>query len=82
MFLNLASLGDVAVFAFGAQNVLDSALDVCTEVYKVKNYLLIMMKTQKELKFNVGLFHASLHTLPIILSRTMSIITLIKSFVN
>lgn len=83
LFLNLASLCDVTIFAFGAQKVLDSALAVCREVYKAdKNYILIMMITQKELKFDVGLFHASLNTLSIILSRTMSIITLMKSFVN
>ena len=83
LFLNLAAVVDVVIFAFGAQKVLDSALAVCNEVYKAdKNYLLIMMITQKELKFDVGLFHASLNTLSIILSRTMSFITLLKSFVN
>ncbi|XP_070500082.1 odorant receptor 82a-like [Chironomus tepperi] len=83
MFLNLASLVDAAIFAFGAQKVMDSAMAVCTEVYKAdKNYLLIIMITQKELKFDVGLFHASLHLLSTILSRTMSFITLLKSFVN
>lgn len=78
-----AAFADVAIYSYGAQKVLDSSLAVCDEVYKAdKNYILIILITQKELKFDAGLFHASLHTLTVILSRTMSFITLLKSFIK
>ena len=79
----VAAFADVAIYSYGAQKIMDSALVVCDEVYKTdKNYILIMMITQKELKFDAGLFHASLHTLTKIMSRTMSFITLLQSFIK
>lgn len=77
-----AAFVDVSIYSYGAQKVLDSALAVGDEFYKSdKNYILVLLITQKELKFDAGLFHASLHTLTVILSRTMSFITLLKSFI-
>ena len=79
----VAGLIDVTIYSYGGQKVLDSALSVSTEAYKMdKRYLLIIMMSQKKLKFDTGLFDASLNTLSIMLSRTMSFITLLKSFVK
>lgn len=79
----VAGLIDVTIYSYGGQKVLDSALTVSKKAYKIdKRLLLIIMMSQKEQKFDTGLFDASLRTLSIMLSRTMSFITLLKSFVN
>lgn len=81
--LTVAVLNDVSIYAYGGQKVLDSASLVTEQLYKMdKNYIIVMMITQKELKFDAGLFHASMKTLSNTLSRTFSLITLIKSIVN
>jgi hypothetical protein len=78
-----AALADVAIYSYGAQKILDSALVVCDKFYKAdRDFILVMLITQKELKFDTGLFHASLHTLTVIISRSMSFITLLKSFIK
>lgn len=79
----VAGLIDVTIYSYGGQKVLDSALAVSNRAYKIdKRFLLIIMMSQKEQKFDTGLFAASLDTLSILLSRTMSFITLLKSFVK
>lgn len=77
-----AALVDIAVFAYGGQKVIDASLAVGDDVYKIdKDLILVIKMSQKALKFDTGFFDSSLHTLSIILSRSMSFITLVKSFV-
>lgn len=81
--LTVAVLNDVSIYAYGGQKILDSASLVTEKLNKLdKNYIIVMTITQKDLKFDVGLFHASMQTLSNTLSRAFSLITLIKSFVN
>ena len=77
----VAALTDVAIYSYCGQKVLDSGLAVSDGLYELdKKYLLVIMMSQKQLKFDTGLFDASLDTLSILLSRTLSFITLLKSF--
>lgn len=77
----LTCLVDVSTYAYAGQKVLDSGLAVANQLYKTdRGYIPIIIMSQKELKFDTGLFSASLDTLSVVLSRTMSLITLVESY--
>jgi hypothetical protein len=83
IFHACTGLVDVAIYSYGSQKILDSSLSVCDEAYVIdKNYVFILMIAQKKLRFTTGFFEASLDTYSIMLSRTMSFITLLKSFIK
>lgn len=76
--------GTVALFvySYGSQKIMDFGLLVGDDIYKIdKNFLFILMRTQKLLKIKSGFIHASLPTFLGLLSWTVSLVTLIKSFV-
>ncbi|CAG9806364.1 unnamed protein product [Chironomus riparius] len=76
--------GTVALFtySYGSQKVMDSALSVGDDIYQIdKNYLFILMRTQRLLKIKAGFIHACLPTFLMLLSWTVSLVTLIESFV-
>lgn len=78
-----ASFFTIGLQAYAAQKVMDTSLEIHEETYKMdKNFLLIIAMSQKQLKFNGGFFDASFHTLSLVLSRTMSLLTLLKSFID
>lgn len=82
LFHASAALLDITVYSYGGQRIIDASLTVCDQVYKIdKDYVIIISMSQKALKFDTGFFETSLDTLSIILSRTMSFITLVKSFI-
>lgn len=83
LFHAVAVLIDVGIFSYGGQRVMDSAYSVYEDIYRLdRNYIPIMLMSQKKLKFDSGLFEASLDTYSILLSRTMSFTTLLKSMVK
>lgn len=73
-----ASIG-LLIFSYGGQKVMDSANDVCKDTYNPQHYF-VMMRTKHELKIKSLTFHASLPTFTDVMSRTMSLIALMKSF--
>ena len=76
----VASL-ELLIYSYGGQKVMDSSMSICDEVYKLdKNYLFIMMRTQMPIQMKSGFFHACLPIYMILIKRTMSLITLLKSF--
>jgi len=80
---SMVALLDVALYSYGSQRILDSSLSICDEAYLIdKNYILIIMIAQKKLRFNTGFFEASFDTFCFMLSRIMSFITLLKSFIK
>lgn len=83
IFHACTGLVDVAIYSYGSQKILDSSLSVCDEAYLIdKHYVFILLIAQKRLRFTTGFFEASLDTYSIMLSRTMSFITLLKSFIK
>ena len=83
IFHSMFALVDAAIYSYGSQRILDSSLSICDEAYLIdKNYILILMIAQKNLRFTTGLFEASLDTFCIMLSRILSFITLLKSFIK
>ena len=76
--------GTVALFISScrSQKIMDSTLSVGDDIYQIdKNYLFILMRTQRLLKIKAGFIHAYLPTFQMLLSWTVSLVTLIESFV-
>ena len=70
------------IHSYGSQKIMDSTLSVGDDIYQIdKNYLFILMRTQRLLKIKAGFIHAYLPTFQMILSWTVSLVTLIESFV-
>lgn len=79
---SLTALTDIFIYAYGAQRVLDSALEVFDYFEKNdKRYLVPIMISQRELTFDARVFNVSMYTFSALLSRSSSFITLLKSFV-
>lgn len=77
-----AAFVDLLIYSYGGQRVMDCSMEICDDCYKLdRNYFLIMIRAHRELKIEALVFHASLPTFSIVLSRTMSLITLFRSFV-
>lgn len=75
-------MSDAFIYAYGAQKILDSSSEVFDYFEKIdKRYLLIMMISHKKLTFEAKFFDSSLSTLSIMLSRAVSFITFLKTFV-
>lgn len=75
----VASL-ELLIYSYGGQKVMDSSMSVCDDVYEIdKNYLFIMMRSQMAIKMKSGFFHACLPIYMILIRRTISFITLLKS---
>lgn len=78
-----AGLLDTFVYSYGGQKLLDKSTIVCNQLYKTdKMYLPIIMMSQKEIKFDGGLFIVSMETYQCLLSRTYSFITFLKAFIK
>lgn len=78
-FHGMAAITELLIFSYGGQKVMDSARDVCKNSYDPQHYF-IMMRTKRELKIESLTFHASLPTFSTTMSRTMSLIALMESF--
>lgn len=79
---SMTAVSDVYIYAYGAQRVLDSAMEVFDYFERIdKRYLVPMIISQKKLYFDARIFNSSLYTLSGLLSRTSSFITLLKSFI-
>lgn len=77
-----AVLVDLLIYSYGGQSVMDCSKELCDDCYKLDmNYTVIMIMAHRGLKIESLVFHASLPTFSIVLSRTMSLITLFRSFV-
>lgn len=75
----VASL-ELLIYSYGGQKIMDSSMSVCDDVYEIdKNYLFIMMRSQMAVEMKSGFFHACLPIYMILIKRTMSLITLLKS---
>lgn len=80
-FHGLAGLIDMLIYSYGGQKIMDSALDVGNDCSKIrKDYAFVILRTQHELKIEAFMYHASLPTFSVIMSRTMSLITMLQSF--
>lgn len=80
-FHGIACVTTLLVYAYSGQRIMDSAGEVCRDCYVIdKNYTIIMMRTKKQLKIESSMFHASLPAFTLIMNRTMSLFTLLKSF--
>jgi triphosphoribosyl-dephospho-CoA synthetase len=81
LFHGMASFMDLMIYSYGGQKIMDCASAVCEECYKIDdNYLIIMSRTKRDVKMEAFMYHASLPMSSLIISRTMSLITLMKSF--
>ncbi|XP_070508199.1 odorant receptor 45a-like [Chironomus tepperi] len=81
LFHGMASLMDLMIYSYGGQNIMDCASEICKECYNVdNNYLIIMLRTKRELKMESLMYHASLPMCSLIMGRNMSLITLMKAF--
>lgn len=81
LFHCFVSITDAGIYAYCGQKVLDSSGAVSNEIYTLKkDYLPIIMMSQKKMKFDSGLFDASFETFSTMLSRTLSFMTVLKSF--
>jgi len=80
-FHGIASLMDLMIYSYCGQKVMDSAARVCEDCYEInKDHHIIMLRTKRELKIESMMYHASLPMSSLIMGRTMSLITLMKSF--
>lgn len=80
-FHGMAAFMDLLIYSYGGQKVMDCSAEVCDDCEKIDdNYVFISMRAQKELRIKSMMFHATLPTFTLILSRTMSLITLLQSF--
>ncbi|CAG9801718.1 unnamed protein product [Chironomus riparius] len=81
LFHGIASLLDLMIYSYGGQKIMDCASEICKDCYNVdSNYLIIMLRTKRELKIESMMYHAALPMCSLIMGRTMSLITLMKSF--
>lgn len=82
MFHGTAALINLLIYSYGGEVIMDHAKRVCEDCYKIdKDYLIIMMRTKHEYKVESMMYHASLPTFSLIMGRTMSMITLLESFI-
>lgn len=82
MFHGTAALINLLIYSYGGEIIMDHANNVCKDCYRInKDYLIIMMRTKHEYKVQSMMYHASLPTFSLIMGRTMSMITLLESFI-
>ncbi|CAG9801717.1 unnamed protein product [Chironomus riparius] len=82
MFHGTAALINLLIYSYGGEIIMDHANKVCEDCYKInKDYLIVMMRTKHEYKVESMMYHASLPTFSLIMGRTMSMITLLESFI-
>jgi len=68
-FHTATALIDLFIYSYGGQIIMDSAMSVCDENENIdKNYIIINIKTQAELKIDTGFFSATLPTFCTILN--------------
>lgn len=80
-FHGTAVLIDLLIWSYGGQRIMDCSLEVCDDCYKLdKDYKIIMIMTHRELKIESLKVETSLPTFTLVINRTMSLITLFKSF--
>ena len=80
-FHGMASFIDLFIYSYGGQQIMDSALHICDDCYKTsKELAFIVLRTHKEIRIKSLMYHASMPTFTVIMSRTMSLITLLQSF--
>ncbi|KAL7027209.1 hypothetical protein ACKWTF_005361 [Chironomus riparius] len=83
-FLHISgALTDVACHSFGSQKMLDSSEAIYEEAYSIdKDYIMVIMTAQRQLRITTPFFEASFETFSFMLSRSWSFITLLNSFIN
>lgn len=80
-FHGIAALIDLFIYSYGGQKISDCTKEVCDDCYNLhKNYMIIMLRSQKELKIKSMIYHASLPEFTKILNKTISLIAMLQSF--
>lgn len=78
-FHAIAGIIDLLIYSYGGQKVMDLAAEIGDDCYDIKK-LIIIIRTKHKLKIESMFYHASLPTFDLMIGRTMSLITLLKSF--
>lgn len=67
------------IFSYGGQMIMQSSTSICQELYKIdREYLIVIMRTQKPLSLKVGFFEPSLSSCRTYLELTFSLVVLLK----
>lgn len=78
----ITAIMELFIYSYGGQMIMDKSSEICKELYEVdKNYLFILMRTNREVKIKAGFFHICLPTLTSILNSAGSMMALLKSMV-
>lgn len=78
-----AGLTDASVYAYGGQKLIDKSTDFSKQLYPINTkYLPIIIVGQKGVKFDGGLFDATLESLQKMISYSISFVTLLESFMK
>jgi hypothetical protein len=71
------------LYSFGGQQLMNKSLEVFDEKMKFdRDYVVVMLRSQKPCKISSLIFEASLPTFMTIMSNAGSLITFLKSFVE
>lgn len=67
------------IFSYGGQMIMQSSTSICQELYKIdRDYLVVIMRTQKPLSLKVGIFEPSLSSWGTYLEFTFSLVVVLK----
>lgn len=83
VFHGIACIIDILIYSYGGQMIISSACAVTKDFYEFdKEYILVLMRTKLDVKINSLFYTACLPESSLIMGRTMSLITMLKSFVK
>ena len=78
-----ATLNQTYIYSFGGQLVRDKSSTVAENFYEIdKDFVLVIARTQKPSTFSAWFYEANLMTFQLILKRTVSLITVLKSMID
>lgn len=83
LFFGIAIIIQLFIYAYGGQCVLDKSESFADFFYDLdKDFIFIILRAQKPVKFEAVFYEANLPTFCNIMNNTISLITLLKSFIE
>ncbi|KAL7011659.1 hypothetical protein ACKWTF_014375 [Chironomus riparius] len=79
IFHAVAGIVEMLIYSYCGQTIMDLAADICKNCYE-SDMMMVMLRTKYEVRIESMFYHASLPTFTLMVSWTMSLITLMKSF--